>query len=66
MGEIKQTRTTQDASGVAGLASLPAIWGKLDNALLSEKLNLSISKISGIICAVGICLITRSQHNSRI
>jgi len=38
---------------VSGLTSLPAGSGKLDNASPSAMLNLSISKTSGIMCAVG-------------
>lgn len=48
----KQWGTIQGASGTFGLTNLPARCGKLDNALLSAALNFSISKISGIMCAV--------------
>jgi len=51
----KQRCTLQGASGVSGLTSLPAGSGKLDNASPSAILNLSMSKISGIIWAVGTC-----------
>jgi len=42
-------------SGVSGLTGLPAVCGKHDNAPLSATLNLSMSKISGIMWAVGTC-----------
>jgi len=42
-------RTFQGALGVSGLTSLSTGSGKLDNAPLSVTLNLSISRISGII-----------------
>ena len=48
-------RTLQGASCVSGLTILPAMSGKLDNASLSAMLNLSISKISGIMWRVETC-----------
>jgi len=51
--EIKRGHTTQGVSGVSGLTSLPAMWGKLDNVSLSATLNLSMSKISGTTWEVG-------------
>ena len=50
---VKPERTAQGASGVHGRTNLPARCGKLDSALLSATLNLSISNISGITWAVG-------------
>jgi len=49
----KHRRAFQGASGVFGLTSLPARRGKLDSALLSAALNLSISRISGTTWEVG-------------
>lgn len=46
--EEGKRRTAQGASGVLGLTSLPARWGKYESASLSAVLNLSMSKISGI------------------
>ena len=54
-GGVKRRRTLQGASGVSGRTILPARRGKLDKALPSATLNLSISKISGITWAVGTC-----------
>ena len=59
-------RTAQGTSGVSGLTSLPATWGKFDSVLLSATLNLSMSNISGITWTVGTYAETKSQQNFRV
>ena len=49
MGKVKKRHTIQGLSDVSGLINLPAKCGKLDSALLSAILNLSMFKISGMI-----------------